>query len=145
LGHSNLAAVRQSKKELSLYEWPTWPIQDAVRNEVDLSEVIAGFEKALSVNPQNCSAARRLGQIELSIGEYEDALDHLKLAYLRTPWDNASRQLLGEAYLVNGFVEEGRSLWDSVNNSQDQLKAREFWYNYIGDDMRANWIREGTQ
>jgi tetratricopeptide (TPR) repeat protein len=107
--------------------------------------VIAGFENALSINPQNGSAAKRLGQIELSIGEYEDALDHLKLAYSVTPWDNASRQLLGEAYLVNGFIEEGRSLWDSVNNSQDQLKAREFWYMYIGDEMRARWIREGAE
>jgi O-antigen ligase len=145
LAHSNLASVKQSKKELSVYEWPDWPIQDAVRNEVDLSEAIAGFEKALSINPQNGSAAKRLGQIELSIAEYEDALDHLKLAYSATPWDNATRQLLGEAYLVNGFVEEGRSLWESVNNGQDQFKAREFWYMYIEDEMRADWIREGAQ
>lgn len=143
LVHSNLAAINQSKEELSLYSWPTWPIQDAVRNEVDLSKAVAGYENALSINPQNSSAAGRLGQIELSLGEYEDALDHLKLAHSGTPWDNASRQLLGEAYLVNGMVEEGRALWKSVNNRQDQLKAREFWYNYIEDNIRANFIREG--
>ena len=143
LVHSNLAAVEQSKRELSQYEWPTWPIQDAVRNELDLSKVIAGYEKALKINSQNSSAARRLGQIELSAGEYKDALDHLKLAYSVTPWDNATRQLLGEAYLANGFIEEGRSLWETVHNNQDQLKVREFWYTHIKDDIRANWIREG--
>ncbi len=143
LVHSNLAAINQGKKELSLYEWPAWPIQDAVRNEVDLSEAVAGYEKALSINPKNSSAAGRLGQIELSLGQYEEALDHLILAHSGTPWDNASRQLLGEAYLVNGLVEEGRTLWKSVNNQQDQLKAREFWYNFIEDDVRAGFIRDG--
>ena len=143
LVYSNLAAVNQSKAELSLYSWPDWPIQDEVRKQVDLSKVAAGYEKALLINPQNSSAAGRLGQIELSLGEYEDALDHLKLAHSGTPWDNASRQLLGEAYLVNGFAEEGRALWKTVNNRQDQLEIREFWYNYIEDDLRAASIREG--
>lgn len=140
---SNLAAVRQSQAELSLYQWPEWPIQDAVRREVDLSEVITGYEKALTINPFNAAANRRLGQLELSLGEYEDALKHLELAYAGTSWDNGTRLMLGEAMLVNGRNEEGLALWADVNNAQSQLETRAFWYKYIADKERLAMIRKG--
>jgi tetratricopeptide (TPR) repeat protein len=134
--YSNLAAVQQSRAELSRYQWPDWPIQDAVRREIDLSRPIANYEQALALNPNNSTANRRLGQIELSLGDYEDALAHLLAAYEITPWDNATRQLLGEAYIVNGQVDEGTALWAEVHNGEDQLQLRAFWYDYIGDPER---------
>ena len=139
--YSNLAAVQQSRSELSLYRWPDWPIQDAVRREIDLSRPIANYEKALTLNPNNATANRRLGQIELSIGDYEDALAHLLASYERAPWDNATRQLLGEAYIVNGQAAEGAALWAGVNNTEDQLQIRAFWYEYIGDSERLAAIQ----
>ena len=141
LFYSNLAAVRQSRAELSRYHWPDWPIQDAVRNEIILSSSIAAYEQALALNPNNATANRRLGQIELSLGEYEDALAHLSAAYERTPWDNATRQLLGEAYIVNGQVDEGAVLWAGINNGEDQLQLRAFWYEYIDDRERLAAIQ----
>ncbi|MFL7837436.1 MAG: O-antigen ligase family protein, partial [Candidatus Promineifilaceae bacterium] len=125
---SNLAAVRQSQAELSLYSFPEWPIQDALRREIDLAPVIAGYEKALAINPGNTSANRRLGQIELSLGQYESVLSHLQSAYSAMTWDNAARQLYGEALIVNGLVDEGTALWQQVNDQQGQLSYREFWY-----------------
>jgi hypothetical protein len=142
---SNLASIRQSQAELSRYQWPEWPIQDAIRRETDLSSAIAGYEKALTLNPLNAAANRRLGQLELSLGEYEDALGHLELAYKSTPWDHASRLLLGEALLVNGRVDEGSALWASINNSQAQLQARAFWYEYLADEKRLAQIRAGLE
>ncbi len=108
---SNITAVRQSQAELSRYQWPEWPIQDALRREIDLSAVLNGYQKALALNPNNIAANRRLGQLELSLGQYEEALKHLEMAYKGTPWDNGTRQLLGEALLVNGRVDEGAALW----------------------------------
>ena len=64
-------------------------------------------------------------------------LEHLKLAYKSTPWDHATRLLLGEALLVNGRIDEGAELWASINNSQSQLQARAFWYEYIADEKTA--------
>ena len=136
LAYSNYAAVTQSKAELSEYSWPEWPIQDAVRRKQDLSPSIDAYEKALEIYPGNASAARRLGQIELSLGNYAADLGNLKLAYEITPWDNATRQLLGEAYLVNGELESGKELWKTVNNEEQQLAARVFWYDYIHDEIR---------
>ena len=140
---ANIAAVRQSQAELSLYRWPEWPIQDAVRREIDLSGVVDGYEQALALNPLNAAANRRLGQLELSLGQYEKALAHLEVAYTGTPWDNGTRQMLGEALLVNGRVDEGVNLWAEVNNAQNQLQARGFWYEHIADQARLAQIKVG--
>ncbi len=134
LFNSNLAAVRQSKAELAVYQWPDWPVQDAVRNEVDLSASIEGFEKAIELNAGNASAQRRLGQIQLSQGEYAEAVRHLEAAYAQAPWDNSTKQMLGEAYLVNGQVGAGASLWSLVDNDMGQLDLRAAWYRYLADD-----------
>ena len=142
---SNLAAVRQSRAELGVYNWPEWPIQDAVRREVELSSAIAGYEKALELHSDNTSANRRLGQIELSLGQYDEALYHLQKAYLAAPWDNATRQLLGEAYIVTGDVQAGRELWQSVDNSISQLEIRQYWYDYLGEDPPLTWMRQAAE
>jgi tetratricopeptide (TPR) repeat protein len=138
---ANLTAVRQSRAELSLYSFPEWPIQDALRRRIDLAPIIAGYEKALVLNPGNVSANRRLGQIELSLGQYESALQPLESAYTARTWDNAARQLYGEALIVNGFFDQGAALWRQVSNKQGQLQARESWYKRIDDQDRLAAIR----
>ncbi len=144
LAYANLGAVHQSQAELSVYSWPEWPIQDAVRREVDLSRPIAEFERALALDPRNPTANRRLGQIELSLGEYADALAHLEAAYAVEPWSVTTRQLLGEAYIVNGRLDEGQALWAEVNDEQGQLAGRIFWYQHIGEAERAAWLQRAA-
>ncbi len=138
---SNLSAVRQSKAELSQYHWPDNPIQDAVRREVDLESTIMGYEKSVELDPHNTSANRRLGQLFLSLGRYEDALRYLLLAYQGAPWDNATRQLTGEALILNGRLDEGVKLWSTVNVEQGQLNLRRNWYQYLGDEGREDVIQ----
>ncbi len=136
--YSNLAAVQQSRAELSLYSWPEWPLQDEVRRKIDLTRPINNYEQALALNPQNTAANRRLGMIELSLGRYADALTHLQVAYEQMAWDNGTRQLYGEGLIVNGRSAAGSDLWATVNNAQGQLDARTFWYQHIGDPGRLN-------
>ena len=145
LAASNLGAVHQSQAELSVYSWPEWPIQDAVRRQVDLSQPIAEFDEALAWDPQNSTANRRLGMIELSSGQYEDALRHLQAAYAVESTSVTTRLLLGEALIVNGYVGEGQALWAGVNKAQHQLELRVFWYEYIGDEERAARLRQATR
>jgi tetratricopeptide (TPR) repeat protein len=140
--YSNLGAVRQSRAELGLYTWPEWPLQDAVRREIDLSQPVAGFQRARDLDPLNATANRRLGMIELSLGEYEDALRHLQAAYESEPWSVTTRQLLGEALIANGRLDEGGALWAGVSNEQGQLAARMHWYRHIGDKERAAWVQQ---
>jgi hypothetical protein len=140
--NSNVAAVEQSRRELSVYHWPEWPVQDVVRREVDLSRAIASYERALRLDQENTSANRRLGQIELSLGQYEEALTHLQQAYLSAPWDNATRQMLGEAYITTGDVASGLALWRDADNSVNQLDIRRFWYEHLGDDPPLAFVRQ---
>jgi O-antigen ligase len=140
--YSNLGAVHQSQTELAVYTWPQWPIQDAVRRAVDLGRPIGEFERALQLQPRNVTANRRLGMIELSLGDYEGALGHLEAAHDAEPWNEINRRLLGEALIVNGQPQEGAALWDTVSNEQRQLEARAYWYEQIGDAERAAWIRQ---
>jgi hypothetical protein len=144
LVYSNRGAVQQSQAELGVYSWPEWPIQDAVRREVDLGQAVASYECALVLDPHNAPANRRLGMIELSLGEYEDAVDHLKEAYDREPWSETTRQLYGEALIATGQLAEGQVLWSRVAGGQNQLQGRIFWYEHIGDRERADWMRQAA-
>jgi tetratricopeptide (TPR) repeat protein len=144
LAYSNLGSVHQSQVELSLYSWPEWPIQDEVRRSVDLSRSVTEFEQALALNPRNATANRRLGMIELSLGLYEDALAHLEAAYETEPNVTTTRQLLGEALIVNGRLEEGQAIWSGAHKVQGQLDARVYWYQHIGDAERAAWIEQAA-
>ena len=141
---SNLGAVGQSQAELAEYRWPHWPIQDEVRRAVDLTRPVAAYRRALALDPGNPTANRRLGMIELALGRYGDALPHLEAAYRSEPGSETTRQLLGEAYLANGRLEEGRALWATVGNKQSQLQARAWWYGHIGDVERAEWMKEAA-
>jgi predicted Zn-dependent protease len=130
---------------LSEYTWPEWPIQDAVRLEAHLGRPLAEFERALAFDPANATANRRLGMIELARGEYEEALRHLEAAYAAEPTSSTTQQLYGEALIVNGRVEEGRAVWAGVNDDQNQLAARVFWYQHIGDEQRAAWMEAAAE
>jgi hypothetical protein len=132
---ANLGAVAQTQAELSVYRWPEWPIQDAVRRspDVDLAPAIAHYRAALALDLANVTANRRLGQIELSLGQYPAARRHLETAYAAAPSQRATRQLLGESYALLGETERAVALWRTVDVSQGQLKLRQRWYDQIGE------------
>lgn len=142
---SNLGALAQTRAELAIYRWPDWPGQDALRrsSEIDLTPALARYRAALAKNPTDVTANRRLGQIELSVGEYESARGHLEAAYAVAPDQRATRQLLGESYAVTGDIEQAAALWRTIDTSHGQLDIRQWWYEYIDEPQRAAMIAEG--
>ncbi|MHB1417028.1 MAG: O-antigen ligase family protein [Chloroflexota bacterium] len=144
---ANLGAVFQTRAELSVYSWPAWPIQDAVRRspEVDLREAISRYEIALRLDSANATANRRLGQIELSLGQYDEARRHMLTAYRAAPGQRATLQLLGEAYAVAGEIEDAAELWGTIEVDEDQLQLRRWWYGeYLHDGQRAEWLSQAA-
>jgi predicted Zn-dependent protease len=144
---TNLGALAQTRAELSVYRWPEWPIQDAVRRtpEVDLGPALTRYRAALALDPTNVTANRRLGQIELSRGEYEAAQRHLEAAYAAAPEQRATRQMLGEIYAIAGRRAEAAFLWQGLDLGQDQLPIRAWWYRSIGEDEKAERIEEAAE
>jgi hypothetical protein len=153
---ADLAALAQTRAELSVYRWPEWPIQDALRRplpgaaqpaaqRVDLGPAIARYQATLALDPANVTANRRLGQIELSRGQYEAARRHLETAYGAAPGQRATRQLLGESYALAGDAASAAALWRTVDLTQGQLPAREWWYGAIGETANQQRIKQAIE
>ncbi|MEE8391438.1 MAG: O-antigen ligase family protein [Anaerolineae bacterium] len=136
---ANLGAVAQTRAELSVYRWPEWRMQDAVRRspDVNLAPAIAHYRAALALDPANVTANRRLGQIELSLGQYQAAKQHLEAAFAAAPGQRATRQLLGESYALAGEIERAAALWRTIDVSQGQLRLRQRWYDSIGESQQG--------
>ncbi len=157
---ANLGALSQTRAELSVYEWPAWPIQDALRRgtgagpggapndpgtgagaAVDLGPAIGHYEAALALDPKNEVANRRLGQIALSRGDYPAAGQLLTTAYFNDYTNRAARQLYGEILALEGRTKEAARVWRTVDVSAGQLDARAWWYESIGEPENAAAIR----
>jgi tetratricopeptide (TPR) repeat protein len=140
---ANLGALAQTQAELSAYTWPAWAIQDDVRrsDRIDLGPAIAQYRMALAMDPGNVTANRRLGQIELSRGDYETAQGHLQSAFAVAPDQRATRQLLGESYAITGNTDRAVALWKKIDVSDGQLAIRQWWYEHIGEIDHAARIK----
>lgn len=143
-GYTNLGVLAQTRAELSRYHWPAWPIQDELRRQgaVDLTTAAAYYQAVLALNPASATVHERLGQLELSRGNYHGALAQLTQAYEAAPARDSIRRLLGEAYAVTGNVEQAATLWRSVDLQYAQVKDRLWWYEYLNDQQAGQWLRQ---
>ena len=142
---ANLGAVAQTQAELSVYRWPDWPIQDALRqsSEVDLAPAIARYEEALTIEPSDATANRRLGQVEMARLQYDTACVHLVAAHAAALYQRATRQLLGECAAMRGDVQTAAELWRGIDLGNGQLDARRWWYaEYLHDPVRATQLHK---
>lgn len=132
---ANLAAVEQSRVELSEFHWPLWPIQDQLRRArpEQVQQVMGMYRAVLAQEPTNVTALRRLGQIQLSLGDAAGAEHNLLAAYQLAPNQRATRQLLGEALGVQGKFDEAVALWKQSDNGQQQFELRVWWHYFSGD------------
>lgn len=141
---ANLGAIVQTHRELSVYTWQEWADQDAVRRAatVSLGPAIARYEAALTIYPENVTALRRLGQIALSRGDYDDARRYLEQAHTQAPQQLTIHLLLGEALAVTGDVEQAAALFRSASVRPSWLDQRQWWYTHIGATQEAAWLAD---
>ncbi len=140
---ANLGALAQNRIELPDYHYEKWGLQDNLRRSdaIDLSPAVAHYQQALLLDPGNATANRRLGQIELAQGRFEQAAVHVQAAFAATPDFRASRQLQGEVQALEGRLDEAVDLWRSIDAAQGQLQQRLDWYLvFLKDDVRAERI-----
>jgi O-antigen ligase len=140
---ANLGALAQNRIELADYRFEKWGMQDNLRRSgaIDLMPAMAHYRQALALDVNNATANRRLGQLELAMGEYDLAGAHVQAAFATTPGFRASRQLQGEMLALDGRLDEAVDLWRSIDAAQGQLQQRLDWYLYfLKDDVRAERI-----
>jgi predicted Zn-dependent protease len=112
---------------------------------VDLAPAEGRFGAALALDPDNVTANRRLGQIELSRGQYEAARTHMAAAYASAAWQRPTRLLLGESYAAAGAVTEAARLWSGLEGTDVALAERAWWYGQLGDVQRQAWVDEAAR
>lgn len=132
---ANLGAVEQTVAELSLYDWPAYPLQDELRRngDADLSRAEARYRASLVLDPDNVTAHQRLGQIALARGEIDAAREHLEAAYAASPERKSVRQLLGEVVAIQDDPVRAADLWNGLDFGAGQLTVRHFWYEHVQD------------
>jgi len=102
------------------------------------------YHEALAADPSNRVAHRRLGQIDLSLGDYESAKRHLAVAYQADPGYATTRQMYGESLALSGRVDEAAAIWADTPLDQGQLDIRQQWYDSLGDGRRAEAFRQAV-
>ncbi|MCL4828366.1 MAG: O-antigen ligase family protein [Caldilinea sp.] len=144
---ANLGAVMQTRAELSIYRWPEWSFQDQVRRQAPdiLAPAESHFGAALTLDPLQPTAHRRLGEIALAQGDLIHAREHLSAAYAVAPHVRATRQLLGEIYALDGDVERTVQLWKGLDMSQGQLMVREWWYEAFGEPEQLERLTDAIR
>ncbi|MEZ4712035.1 MAG: O-antigen ligase family protein [Caldilineaceae bacterium] len=142
---ANWGAVLQTRAELSIYAWPEWPVQDLLRRThiVNLEPATSEYRAALKLNPNNVTANRRLGQVALSIGQYDVARRRLEKAHAISYGDQTTVQLLGEVYAIQGQVEQSVMLLGlTPADLQERFQMRKWWYEYIDARQEALWLNQ---
>ena len=142
----NIGALQQTQQELQAYRWPDIPIQDVLRRpDSALTETVAHYHQALALDAANAAAHRRLAQIELAREQYQSACNDLAAAYAANPSQRATRQLLGECAALTGQVDRAVELWRTIDLSEGQLLARQWWYeSYLARPNQAMLFKQAT-
>ncbi len=145
--HANMGALLQTRAELGVYRWPEWSIQDQLRRDhaVDLEPAMRRYREALSLDPDNATARRRLGQIALSTGQTREAVGHLESASAAAPTDRAAQRLLAEAYALTGNREGAMRLWNTIGIDRDELGPRLWWYWHVGNARDARRFEDAVR
>ena len=77
-------------------------------------------------------------------GEIDAACDHLQQANASAE-QRATRQMLGECYALRGEVERAVELWRTIDLSQGQLYAREWWYGtHLASPNQAQALKQAS-
>lgn len=135
---TNMAAVRQQKVELSSYDFSADFLQDNIRYRTNMQPITDQYRHALSIAPNDPNARRRLGQIQLTYGFYEQTSDLLAPLSPSPTVD----QMRGEAALMGGRTTEASGFWKNIRTEQNQLNLREFWYDLKDEPNNQRLIKE---
>ena len=91
------------------------------------------------------TANRRLGQIELSQGDYAAARQHLTAAAASAPDQRATELLLGELMAIDGQTDAAARMWYQLDISNGQLDGRSWWHGAIGETEAARRIKTAQE
>ncbi|MGQ0604432.1 MAG: O-antigen ligase family protein [Anaerolineales bacterium] len=132
--YANLGAVEMARYELA--GWPEVSWQDR-GGAAQLTGARSYFEQALVLDPQNVTAAYRLGLMEVDRDNLVAAIDYLQPAQARQPAHRGLAKTLGYSYTWLGHVDEAATLLRSVPEAQYELDLYAQWWPTVGYTERG--------
>ncbi len=141
LWQANLGSLAQTQVELGQYEFPE-RLVEYTRRDADLTRAENYFRQALVLDRSNVTANQRLALIALARGNYAEALTRAETAYGQNANDAVTWQLLGDAYLASGQLDQAYVYWSKVDDAPSRL-YEEMNVRYVPqrDRMRAEWTK----
>jgi len=83
------------------------------------------LERLLADAPDHFEGRRLLGEIELSLGRFQEALPHLEAAASWRPYDTTTHNALARALRALGRADEAQPHFDYVNEAEEPLSRME--------------------
>jgi O-antigen ligase len=120
LFYTNMAAINETRAELSP------DMSDTVKRQFDQSAQEL-YGRALALMPDLSAANRRLGNLDVELGLYDDAVPLLEKAYAAEPDYVASVKGLGLAYAWVGRAADAARVLNGLANTQDMVNELRTW------------------
>lgn len=137
--YENMGSVEETQTELVHYHYQD-SLVEYIRREVDLSEAVSDLHHALLLDDHNVSANQRLASIALARRQYGRALDFAQAAEDRDPQNDVTRELLAEAYLGLGQMDNAFAYWSLIGDAAGRLeRLSHVRYEREGDAQGARW------
>jgi tetratricopeptide (TPR) repeat protein len=137
--YANLGSVIETRAELVPYHWPDHLVEYQ-RRDVNMAEAELNFQRALDYETGNVTASQRLASIALARGQYNAALEYLDAAYAHNANDAITWELLGEAYLGVGQIDQAYTFWSRIPDAAPRLeRLSHVRFGRMGDNTRAQW------
>ena len=128
---ANMGAVRQTRADLS----PTYSNSE---REAERSLAAASFERALSANPKQATANRRLGIMALEDHQFDSAISYLERAYTQEPHNQAALKALGYAYVWAGRLDRAELLFKQIDFQRRLIDELHYWRWWWGTQERQD-------
>jgi O-antigen ligase len=120
LFYTNMAAINETRAELSP------DLSDDVKRQFDQSAREL-YRRALDLMPDLSAANRRLGNLDVELGLYDEAVPLLEKAYAAEPDYVASVKGLGLAYVWVGRTADAARVLNELANTRDMVNELRTW------------------
>ncbi len=145
--YANLGSVEQTRYELGQYHFPDRLVEYSRRDcaisstYCALSKANGWFDKALELDPGSVTANQRLAEIALAAGNFDSARAHLEPALRRDPANKVTWQLIGDAYLGLGRLDDAFAYWSRIADAPGKLSVEaSVRYDIKNNKERAGWV-----
>jgi len=118
--HANLGCVFQARADL------LESLDDGWR--ADLRQQAADhYRRAVAIDPHDRTARQRLGLMRIEGNQFDEAVEHLEVAWQADPANTTTHKALGLAYVWVGELEKAQPLLHDVPDIVQELNTWAWW------------------